>query len=91
MSAPPNRPRGGGRGRGRGGFGGPRLQKRKAEADATPGDRTPAFPSGVMTPVSTVAQATTQVRFADFTGISPELLAKIPFEFCTEVSYLQEQ
>ncbi|KLT41911.1 DEAD-domain-containing protein [Cutaneotrichosporon oleaginosum] len=86
MSAPHNRTRVGGRGRGRGfGGSGPRLQKRKAEADATPGDRTPAFPSGVMTPVSTVAQATTETRFADFKGISPQLLAKIPFEFCTEV------
>ncbi|CAK9787096.1 unnamed protein product [Cutaneotrichosporon oleaginosum] len=85
MSAPHNRTRVGGRGRGRGfGGSGPRLQKRKAEADATPGDRTPAFPSGVMTPVSTVAQATTETRFADFKGISPQLLAKIPFEFCTE-------
>lgn len=87
MSAPVYRPRGGGggRGRGRGGGGGPRPVKRKAPD--TPGDATPAIPSGQMTPmVSAVVGATTQTRFADVQGISPELLASIPFEFCTEVS-----
>ncbi|TXT03852.1 hypothetical protein VHUM_04329 [Vanrija humicola] len=34
---------------------------------------------------STIASATRQTRFAEFAGLSPQLLSNIPFEFCTEV------
>lgn len=70
-------------------------RKRKAPATETPvitpGRMTPvsAMTSGAATPNtigSTIASAGTNVRFSSFSGLNPELLKNIPFEFCTEVS-----
>lgn len=69
-----------------------RPRKRKAPitpAQLASGDQTPRLSSGQMTPAASyttaAAQAGTETRFRDFTGLSEELLRNIPFENCTEV------
>lgn len=88
MSAPPSR--GGGARRARGGPRKPQ-QPRSAVPDAmrqqqqsTSTDSTP-LPSGAVTPA---VEGGSGVKFRDFEGLSEEVLKGIPFEFCTDVSWL---
>lgn len=80
-----------GRGGGRGGFRGakpapaPVVQLQTAPNSGT---STP-LTSGMSTPVASGAQtpnkALTNTKFGDFAQLTPELVATLPFEYCTEV------